>query len=700
MDTTASLRRALLSCNAFQLQVVRALWLAASQPDATATGVGLVLGGPATTADVADALTHLSAIALVHTDGGDATPRYWLAPHVSEALGRFPAGLAAPAGLDPAWVREQLTELTDSERALITKLVPGPPIGSARATSSQRPVMDALIDRGLLIPLADDTVMLPQEVALAMRGDQPLGPALAHKPPLETLEQRPGSVDGAAAGQALAAHARAVQLLEILGEQGAPSLKSGGIGATAVRTLAKLLDCEPPTVALYLELLHVTGFIAPAPARGGRTARWLPTEQADTFLAGAEASGWALLVTAWLDLRRDPSKVGDYDDSGKLVNALTASLDWRRGPSERRRVVRELADAGPDEAPTPQSVLARLAFEHPLARQEESRQALQSVLADGTELGVIAFDALSSTGRVLLHGSVEDVAAALTESLPAPVSTVLVQADHTIVAPGRLTADLAAGLAEMAEVESAGSATVYRLSEASIRRSLDAGATATEMHQLLERHSSTPVPQSVSYLIDDVARRHGVLRVGAVNAVVHSADPALLAQAVAAAAAAALPMRLLAPTVAVSPAEASTLLQALQDAGLAPAAEDAAGDVIDLRPAPARTRAPLPNRIPFAEPLPPSDEQIAVVIRRLRASSESLGPVTAADTGDMLTLLRQAARARQAVWIGYADADGTTSTRAVEPIMVSAGTMVAFDQLRGAPRTFVLSRVISVRPET
>ncbi|MEU8516335.1 helicase-associated domain-containing protein, partial [Kitasatospora sp. NPDC048722] len=31
----------------------------------------------------------------------------------------------------------------------------------------------------------------------------------------------------------------------------------------------------------------------------------------------------------------------------------------------------------------------------------------------------------------------------------------------------------------------------------------------------LEQHSRTPVPQPLTYLIDDVARRHGVLRVGA-----------------------------------------------------------------------------------------------------------------------------------------------------------------------------------------
>ena len=109
---------------------------------------------------------------------------------------------------------------------------------------------------------------------------------------------------------------------------------------------------------------------------------------------------------------------------------------------------------------------------------------------------------------------------------------------------------------------------VYRISEASIRRALDTGRTAGELHALFARHSKTPVPQGLTYLIDDVARRHGQLRVGMAASFVRCEDPALLAQAVAAPAAEQLEMRLLAPTVAVSQAPISEVLAALRDRGL------------------------------------------------------------------------------------------------------------------------------------
>ena len=44
----------------------------------------------------------------------------------------------------------------------------------------------------------------------------------------------------------------------------------------------------------------------------------------------------------------------------------------------------------------------------------------------------------------------------------------------------------------MAEVESAGGATVYRFTEATVRRALDAGRTAAELHELFATRSATP----------------------------------------------------------------------------------------------------------------------------------------------------------------------------------------------------------------
>ncbi len=197
---------------------------------------------------------------------------------------------------------------------------------------------------------------------------------------------------------------------------------------------------------------------------------------------------------------------------------------------------------------------------------------------------------------------------AMTRALPKPIDHFLVQADLTVVVPGPLQRDLAEHLATVATVESAGTAMVYRISEQSIRHALDIGKTRDWMHALFAKHSKTPVPQGLTYLIDDVARRHGQLRIGMAASFVRCEDPALLAQAVAAPAdrgpAASVPWprpwRCL-------PAPIAEVLVALRAAGFAPAAEDSSGAIVDVRPRGARVPAPQ-HRRPY-RPMPrPSGE--------------------------------------------------------------------------------------------
>src|SRR5580693_6209166 len=175
------------------------------------------------------------------------------------------------------------------------------------------------------------------------------------------------------------------------------------------------------------------------------------------------------------------------------------------------------------------------------------------LLAEGHAFGLVGRGAISTPGRALLDEAIDPatVVEAMTRALPRPIDHFLVQADLTVVAPGPLERDLAEQLAAVATVESAGAAIVYRISEQSIRHALDIGKTRDWMHALFARHSKTPVPQGLTYLIDDVARRHGQLRIGMAASFVRCEDPALLAQAVASSEGQALSLRTLAPTVAI-----------------------------------------------------------------------------------------------------------------------------------------------------
>ncbi len=168
------------------------------------------------------------------------------------------------------------------------------------------------------------------------------------------------------------------------------------------------------------------------------------------------------------------------------------------------------------------------------------------------------------------------------------------------MAPGPLERPLADMLSVLADVESKGGATVYRFTPGSVRRALDAGQAASDLHAFLAAHSRTPVPQPLSYLIDDVARRHGHLRIGAASAYVRCDDEAVLNEILADRRSTGLRLRRLAPTVLAAQADPGSLLEALRDMGYAPAAESAEGDVLITR-AGARRTPPRTPPVPVPE---------------------------------------------------------------------------------------------------
>jgi hypothetical protein len=288
---------------------------------------------------------------------------------------------------------------------------------------------------------------------------------------------------------------------------------------------------------------------------------------------------------------------------------------------------------------------------------------------------------------------------------------VLLQAHLTADAPGRLEPELAAAMDRVADVESAGGATVYRISEGSVRRALDLGWTAADVHELFATRSATPVPQGLTYLVDDVARRHGRLRGGSAASFLRSEDEALLAEVVSRPEAEALELRRIAPTVVVSTHSLAEVLEALRAAGLAPVAEDADGSVLDLRPRGRRTAPRRPDRAGSGGAPRLSDDQVDALVAQLRAGDRAAtaarGPATVPGStrqtaSATVAVLADAARTGRTVWIGYVDAQGTASQRVVRPLRVGGGLLegtdaaVEDDAGPGPSVSFALHRITSV----
>ncbi|MDP9395367.1 MAG: helicase-associated domain-containing protein, partial [Actinomycetota bacterium] len=355
-------------------------------------------------------------------------------------------------------------------------------------------------------------------------------------------------------------------------------------------------------------------------------------------------------------------------------------------------------------------VLARLRWRRP-RRAGRLRDDLATwTLREAELLGVTGRGALSGPGRALAAGDLDAAATALAPLLPEPVDVVLLQADLTAVAPGPLTAELASELSLCADVESRGGATVYRFTESSVRRALDAGRSADELKTTLAAHSRKPVPQPLSYLVDDIARRHGRIRVGTASAYVRCDDDGLLTEIVADRRAATIGVRRLAATVLAAQSPVDVVLDRLREMGYAPVAENTNGEVVVRRPDARRT--PPRQRPPrlASEPPVPSDTLLAAAVRAMRAGERAASavgrgsgdqdgppaPVPRATPAEALAALRDAAKTGSPVWIGYVNADGRATQRVIEPVSVAGGYVSAFDHLREEVRTFALHRITGV----
>jgi hypothetical protein len=210
------------------------------------------------------------------------------------------------------------------------------------------------------------------------------------------------------------------------------------------------------------------------------------------------------------------------------------------------------------------------------------------------------------------------------------------------------------------------------------------------------------VPQPLSYLVEDVARRYGRVRVGAAPSLLTCDDPALLDQILAEPAVVAHSPRRVAPTVATLMASPSAALDVLRSVGLHPSADgvDAGGGAHAHVRAPSRGR-PRPLR---SDRPAPSEGTLEAAVRAIRAGdrgTQSRPPVVSSGlrssaSTDVLDALARAIDAGASVWIGYVDNHGTSTERVIDPISLDAGWLSAFDQRSDQVRTFAVHRITGV----
>ena len=678
LSVRSSVQRAVDGLDAFVLRVLEAIVLTATtdRPIAFAEAVDLL--GDVDPGDLDRALSELLDLSLVWGDAAHLE----LVTSVRESVGSYPAGLGRPAR---TLLRRDLTDVdgllercTPEELQLLQRLAGGPPVGTVR--NGQPPAAFTLVGRGLL----------------ALR-EVPLGPAQPQPPVVEVVERDAADLDRLGTTAVLDT-LRIVDSLADLWTAHAPAqLRSGGVGVRDMRRTAKDLGIGEDVTALVAEVASAAGLFN---VTTGFDPAYLPTEQFDGWRRRDTATRWCDLALAWLNMTRQPSLVGARGDRDRVIALLSPDVERGTTPALRRQVLGVLAALPPGHAPRDHDqVLARLAWHAP-RRATGHRPIAAAILAEADLLGITAAGGLTGYSRTLIDGSRTVAEQVLSGALPAPVDHFLVQPDLTIVVPGPPTPNLAAELALAAELESTGGASVYRVTEASVRRALDAGRSGLDIAAMIAQRSRTPVPQALQYLIDDLARRHGTLRSGAAGAYLRCEDEALLSRAVSDRNNAALGLRQIAPTVVVTTEPVGRVLEVLRESGYAPAAESPDGQVISLgaelprapsRPATriVRSRAETGNLGELVKRVR-SGDALTEISRRASPLANQIPGVTSAAT---MGLLREAIRQERRVLLGVAESDGTAARHVLAPISMAGGFVRGTQDGRTELVSFPLHRI-------
>jgi hypothetical protein len=198
-----------------------------------------------------------------------------------------------------------------------------------------------LLARGLLVPIDDDTVELPREVGLAVRGAAVLGDLQPDPPPLETTPAR--DVDGAATLAAAETVAKVEALLEAwtASPPGRPARRRAGRARAQARRRA--MDTDEAHAALLVEVAAAAGLVDQTP---GLDPEWVPTPVFDAGRPGRRSSAGRPSRRPGSAMTRCPGLVGERDDRDKVLAPLGPDVErparrpsadgcWTRSPRRR-----------------------------------------------------------------------------------------------------------------------------------------------------------------------------------------------------------------------------------------------------------------------------------------------------------------------------------------------------------------------------
>ena len=683
-----SLARAIDSLNQWQFQVLEAT-ASLNEPFLEKSVVTL------TDKEAKGALEHLVTIGLVYpSEDGMRLPT-----QLRDVIGTEPAGLG-PASM----AKLKLSELDDAPadaKKVLERLIWGPPRGSVGDIKNPGPGVTWLLEQKFLVPLDQRTVILPREVAIALRGGKIHKERFIKQPSLSGAKRDERQINLAAIANVSTVLRWVEELLNFWADEPADALRAGGLGVRDLKIISTHLGVDESCTAFVTELAYLASLISI-----DADDRILPSNKFDIWLMHTPADRWQMLASQWLITSRVSGLVGRVE--AKNVAALGPELD-RVNAARVRALTLDLLRENEGIAPEWNSFKEVLSWRAPVRRNSSLQDELAEwTLREAEWLGITGQGALSKFGTQFLDG---DDLSSINEDLPKTVDHILIQSDNTAIAPGPLEHEISQALAMMAEIESRGGATAYRFTESTIRRALDHGKTGDEIKTFLIKTSKTPMPQPLEYLIADVAKKHGKLRVGNTSSFIRCEDTALISQIMNDKKLEILALRRIAPEVVICDMDATDAMRLLRECGYLPAGESANGMILTGPKSNRALTKPRPPRV-IGEVEIPDTESLKTAIRALRTgekstyrqtrlrqvASEALGQLPRTTANETMDILNQFIIDEKTLSIGYADNNGGVTHRIIDPIRISAGALIARDHATGEVQSFRIPRITGVAP--
>lgn len=459
---------------------------------------------------------------------------------------------------------------------------------------------------------------------------------------IQDSDSLPNSVALAAIETALANLSAVDELARKVATHPIKELARGGLSAQGQQQLEYLLPHDNITVIQLLRLAELGSVVA---LRGGL---WLAGTELDSWLASDFTQRWHTLAHGWFTSLSE-------DD-------LRVLQKWRNWGAHD----------------------AFLEHEFPLDSRWISDH-LKPILSQGELLGLSFQGARTPLAEAVLQQDWQLARAMVSEVVPPYAEHVYIQHDFTIIAPGPLVPEHDSFLRRLCQVESRGFASTWRITLAGVNSLLGEGVSAENILDHLNMLAAAPLPQAITYFIEEQAQRFGLVRVRASEngCRVSSTDQMLLNTIAADRSLNALGLRKDASGELISSVASGHVLTALQEAKYPAQLENSSGEIIQPRPmlAPTEIRTDIPN-------------PVEALISRLRGSRDE------GATDDATWIARQldlAVREKTPLVVTVRMPDGLEKEFFIDPKGLSNGRLRARDRKTDVERTLPASHITAVR---